>query len=636
MGGAVVSRRRFVALLITAPLASALAPRVLLAARAAAVHDARLWVSELHFSAADMADILQPVPDPAGHRAWLSPPLVAPRPFQAVVPLWLPQAADGPPVQVAVRASPDGETWSPWYTTDAEIPAAMTPRGLHAGRLYFAAGSQPARYVQVRLFGQPVEYLVLALHGAEGGPTSEAAKHASEPPLRTQALAVPSTPRPPIISREAWGCPDGANSPRWPPEHVPPTHIIVHHTASANAATDWAQQVRIVWDYHARTLGWGDVGYHYLIDPQGNIYEGRAGGENVIGGHTYGFNRGTVGIALLGTFQSVLPTPAAREALAQLIAYTCTRRSINPRSTAVILAQHSCGAERVAKPTVGGHRDFAGHSCAPTDPNGTSCPGDRLYAELGNLRLRAASLMRGLFITQATFTTTKLADGLRLDLTVEVWNNTSEVVRSDRNPPPGWVYTEGESFTSKPATGFIRIGLDYAARQKPPQYPYRWALGSDLQPGERRTINGAVILRTQRATDYWLTLVQEWIGFAEEFNRTRIVYDLTPPIAKVNPLPERAAGAVKVSWSGEDAVSDVVSYDVEVRESPDGAWTPWLKETSATSALYRGKSGKVYEFRVRARDEAGNVSAFALPPKGADRVLVVSELYRIALPSIRR
>ncbi|MBI2320633.1 MAG: N-acetylmuramoyl-L-alanine amidase [Chloroflexi bacterium] len=618
------------------PLASTLGVAFQPPVRAADGGPARLWAAELAFDAADLADVARPSAWPDGRPTWLSPPLAAPRPFRAASPLWLPRDADGAPVEVAVRFSSDGSAWSDWYTSDAEIAAAMTPRDLHAGRLFFTPDGQRARFVQFRIHGQPLRRLVLALHDGEGGPSVATAAEEAEPPLRTLELALPTTPRPPIIARGAWGCPDGDKSPRWPPEYAPPTHIVIHHTVTSNAATDWAQQVRIVWDFHARTLGWGDVGYHYLVDPQGNIYQGRAGGDNVIGGHTFAFNRGTVGLALLGTFVGVQPTPAAREALAQLVAWTCTRRSIEPRVQAAITAERSCGAMAVSKPTVAGHRDFAGHGCSPTDPNGTSCPGDVLYQELGNLRLRASSIMRGLFITEAKLTTTKLAEGQRLDVRVTVWNNTTQVVRGDRNPPPGFAYQEGESFSAKPATGFVRIGLDYAARPAQPQYPYRWGLGGDLQPGERRTIAGAVILRTQRATDYWLTLVQEWVGFAEEFARTRIVYDLTPPKAALDPQPAHAFGPIRISWSGSDAISRVVSYDVQVRDAPSGDWTNWLANTSATIGLYKGKASKTYEFRVRARDEAGNVSEFAAAPAGATRTLVVSEGYRLALPAIRR
>lgn len=636
MSAPVFSRRRFLAALASIPLASTLGPALQPPARAAGSGAARLWAAELAFDVADLAEVLRPVAAPDGRPTWLSPSLAAPRPFRAVGPLWLPRDPAGAPVEVGVRFSADGATWSDWFSTDAEIAAAMTTRALHAGRLSFTPDGRRARFVQVRVHGQPLERLILALHDGEGGPSTIAAAAEAEPPLRPLELSLPTTPRPPIIARTAWGCPDGDKSPRWPPEYQPATHIVVHHTATSNAATDWAQQVRIVWDFHARTLGWGDVGYHYLIDPQGNIYEGRAGGDNVIGGHTYAFNRGTVGIALLGTYTGVSATPAAREALAQLIAWICARRSIQPRSQAAITAQRSCGPVVVTKPAVAGHRDFAGHGCSPTDPNGTSCPGDSLYQMLENVRLRAASVMRGLFLTEATFTTTRVAEGQRLEVKATVWNNTSEVVRSDANPPPGFVYQEGQAFAAKPERGFVRIGLDYAARQGQPQYPYRWGLGGDLRPGERRTITGAVILRTERATDYWLTLVQEWIGFAEEFARTRIVYDLTPPTAALDPQPSHAFGPIRVSWSGADTVSSVASYDVQVREVPSGAWTNWLTETKATSGFYKGKAGKVYEFRVRARDEAGNVSAFAVAPEGARQTLVVTDGYRVVLPTIRR
>jgi len=138
--------------------------------------------------------------------------------------------------------------------------------------------------------------------------------------------------KPAIVSRTGWGCPEGQSSPRWSPAYSTVTHIIIHHTDSTNSAVDWATEVYNVWNYHAniRDGGWGDIGYHYLIDPNGVIYEGRAGGDDVIAGHVLDHNRGTMGVAFLGTFSSTEPTSSALRSAAALIAWKCAQKNIDP------------------------------------------------------------------------------------------------------------------------------------------------------------------------------------------------------------------------------------------------------------------------------------------------------------------
>ena len=95
---------------------------------------------------------------------------------------------------------------------------------------------------------------------------------------------------------------------QWDPEYVPVKKIIVHHTVTSNSDPDPAATVRSIYYYHAVSLGWGDIGYNFLIDRQGRIYEGRYGGNAVVGGHALTWNYGSVGIAALGNYEEgILP-----------------------------------------------------------------------------------------------------------------------------------------------------------------------------------------------------------------------------------------------------------------------------------------------------------------------------------------
>ena len=100
---------------------------------------------------------------------------------------------------------------------------------------------------------------------------------------------------------------------------------IIHHTAGQNDYTR-AQAPAIVRGielFHVKGNGWNDIGYNFLVDRFGTIYEGRFGGvdRNVIGAHALGFNTGSVGIALLGTYGSTKPSPggARRDRAARLL-----------------------------------------------------------------------------------------------------------------------------------------------------------------------------------------------------------------------------------------------------------------------------------------------------------------------------
>ena len=83
--------------------------------------------------------------------------------------------------------------------------------------------------------------------------------------------------------------------------YYPVDRIIIHHTASKYVATkeEGIAYMQSLQKYHGKTLRWSDIGYHYLIDGEGNIYEGRAGWKYVLWAHVATHNYGSVGIALM-------------------------------------------------------------------------------------------------------------------------------------------------------------------------------------------------------------------------------------------------------------------------------------------------------------------------------------------------
>ena len=106
--------------------------------------------------------------------------------------------------------------------------------------------------------------------------------------------------------------------------------IIVHHTASTKNLDDPMQAMRDIYYYHAISRGWGDIGYNYIIDTSGNIYEGRFGGEGVIAAHSGPANHGSIGIAVLGNYQSDQVPEAVTNSLNKLINLKSKIHGFNP------------------------------------------------------------------------------------------------------------------------------------------------------------------------------------------------------------------------------------------------------------------------------------------------------------------
>jgi len=193
-----------------------------------------------------------------------------------------------------------------------------------------------------------------------------------------------------IISRQSWGANEGWTKKKvkrngkwvwktiWPIQYTRANKIIIHHDGNARnlvpkstkEARAWIQGI---YNWHARGLGWGDIGYNYLIDPWGNIYQGRKGADkvikgkryNVIAGHTYGQNRGSIGVCILGNYQNNhQPTGASLNSLAELAGNKAFYFGFSPTR-------------------IYGHKDLAGH---PKGHNYTACPGKNLYKKRGYLR----------------------------------------------------------------------------------------------------------------------------------------------------------------------------------------------------------------------------------------------------------
>ena len=192
------------------------------------------------------------------------------------------------------------------------------------------------------------------------------------------------TGMPKVITRAGWGANEN-NRCKGADYDNKLVGATVHHTAGSNNYTESqsAGIVRGIYQYHAQTLGWCDIGYNALVDKYGNIFEGRYGGldKNVQGAHAGGFNTGTFGISMMGNYTSVAPSEAALNSVGNMIGWRLKVAGVKPTgqiqmtSGGTSYSKYGYG-KQVTLPTIFAHRDVGN----------TTCPGDAGYAQMGKIR----------------------------------------------------------------------------------------------------------------------------------------------------------------------------------------------------------------------------------------------------------
>jgi hypothetical protein len=214
---------------------------------------------------------------------------------------------------------------------------------------------------------------------AEPGPAQ------AEPRQREPETA----PRPGMVRRAAWRADEELV--REAPTYTGAAKVVfVHHTAHRNDydCAEVPGMLRELQKDHINREGWDDLGYNFLVDRCGTIYEGRAGGIDrpVHGAHTKGFNADSVGIAVVGSFGSGAAVPQrVVDAVGRLSAWKL-RPGANPRGTVRLVS--TSGQSRYSKGDAAEFDVISGHR----DSYHTNCPGEALYELLPNIRSEAVRL----------------------------------------------------------------------------------------------------------------------------------------------------------------------------------------------------------------------------------------------------
>jgi N-acetylmuramoyl-L-alanine amidase-like protein len=282
---------------------------------------------------------------------------------------WLPAGGHGHGPEHAVGATSVGEPVWTGGTSELQLRSA---RALTGARLHLVDVSEG---VGARL-----------LHRGAAG-----ALAAAQPlPLATPRIAA-GAGQPPIIARRAWA--RGVSPPRVTPAYGAVRLGFVHHTENANgySAREVPAMLRAIYAFHRFVNGWDDIGYNFVVDLYGRVFEARAGGidEPVAGAQAGGYNLVSTGVAVLGSFSSVAISPAALATLERLLAWKLSLHGV-PATGRVLVKVNPAGAGYsrfpanaiVPLPRIAGHRDA----------DSTECPGDRLYGELPAARRRVRGL----------------------------------------------------------------------------------------------------------------------------------------------------------------------------------------------------------------------------------------------------
>jgi len=328
--------------------------------------------------------------------AYLSEAIEAPISFTAVGPHWIADTPEGTSFTLELATSPDGVEWGPFHVVQVDshlVPTEFFPDGTpnpnfgHTmGGLRFRSQGDGAwvRYRAVLrsdagVTATPVlRHLTLTFIDSSARPAiveTDAGQSLQNEPQGMYA-------KPPVNSRSAWGAIPGTCS----YSYCNVTHVATHHTAgvgeySCSGFDDCAADVRAIQNFHMFTNGWCDLGYNYLVSSDGQLWEGRGGGDDVVGAHD-SQNCGSMGVSNMGFYHTPhnhVWTEAQLEAEAELAAWKADQKGIDPFGVSFYAG-------------LGANMDnFYGHR----DVGSTACPGDNIYDRLDELKARVDEKLNG-------------------------------------------------------------------------------------------------------------------------------------------------------------------------------------------------------------------------------------------------
>jgi hypothetical protein len=326
-----------------------------------------------------------------GRGTYTSQPIQAPNKFNAVVPQWVIDQPESSELYLELRTGKAPSNLGEWIDIHAAMDWMLPEdEDVVGDMLVVPAKDQTHEYLQFRISlsrtneqDEPIlRELKLTFIDSTSGPTVEDMIRLQEDfkhnEAHTRDLASEEAnnyPKPTVISRQVWCTHPDCNYSEGL-QYQPVTHLILHHTVSGSSG-DSAATVRAIWSFHTYSREWGDIGYNYLVDTNGVIFEGHLGGDDVVGTHASGANAGSMALAMIGTYTEVEPPDPMFESAAALFAWKADQKNIDVFDAGDTLPNIDWGL-----PFLMGHRDVYGT---------TQCPGDVAHALIPTLRDAVAS-----------------------------------------------------------------------------------------------------------------------------------------------------------------------------------------------------------------------------------------------------
>ncbi|WP_275007188.1 N-acetylmuramoyl-L-alanine amidase [Promicromonospora iranensis] len=284
--------------------------------------------------------------------------------------------------EVALRVREDG-SWGDWQAVGFDDAEEV---GGRAGTEPFVSTGADAVQARVRTAsGRTPAGLRVAVIDP-GASAADATVGQATGPAATATAATGYEIRPRTVSRSAWGADESMSEP-WPEVSGDLQAMFVHHTAGTNSygRSQSSAIVRGIHAYHTRSRGWPDIGYQFLVDRFGRIFQGRTGAvyDNPIGAQAGGFNTGTIGVSAIGSFDSARPSSALITGMVRVYAWKAYQYGLDPLGTTVLTDRGTAGDTSRTSP---GDRVRVPRILPHGRTNATACPGRYLNQRLADIR----------------------------------------------------------------------------------------------------------------------------------------------------------------------------------------------------------------------------------------------------------
>jgi len=242
----------------------------------------------------------------------------------------------------------------------AQVTAQVFPEPLSNRMIASYRGAEVIESIAVRYIIESTDPVQFLKGGVFEPIDAELPIDEQVPPLRLKKSQVE---KPKVIPRSEWG----ARPPKYDYSNHPYFNkLTLHHAAgwAARSLDEGKTAVKSIQKFHQDGRGWSDIGYHFVVDMAGNIYQGRP--ETVLGAHVGGANTGNIGVCILGCYH---PPETS---------LTCLDKMSSQTEKALIHLYSWIADSYDVEPSVlKGHRDYFGT---------TSCPGDNVWPLIPQMR----------------------------------------------------------------------------------------------------------------------------------------------------------------------------------------------------------------------------------------------------------